>query len=113
MTQVPDKGDFAHLDFDPQAGHEQKGKRFALVLSSRTFNEKCGFAFVAPITTKSKGYPFEVAIPPGLRCHGVVLADQMRSIDWRARNLVVEGRAPDALMDEVLARIAPILGMRL
>lgn len=113
MTQVPDKGDFAHLDFNPQAGHEQQGKRFALVLSPRAFHEKCGLAFVAPITTHGKGYPFEVPIPPGPRCHGVVLADQMRGIDWRARNLVVKGRAPDTLLDEVLARIAAILGMRL
>jgi mRNA interferase MazF len=113
VTQAPDKGDFAHLDFDPQAGHEQKGKRFALVLSPRAFHEKCGLAFVAPITTHSKGYPFEVAIHPGLRRRGVVLADQMRGIDWRARDLVVTDRAPEALMDEVLARIAAILGMRL
>ncbi len=113
MTQVPDKGDFAHLDFDPHAGHEKKGERFALVLSPRTFNEKSGLTFVAPITTQNKGYPFEVAIPPGLYCHGVVLADQTRSIDWHACNLVVKDRAPEALLDEVLARIAAILGMRL
>lgn len=108
---APDRGDYAHLAFNPQAGHELQGERFALVLSPRSFNEKTGFAFVAPITNQKKGYPFETVIPPGERCQGVVLADQMRSLDWRARNLKVKGRAPDSLVEEVLARVAAILGI--
>ncbi len=110
MSDAPDRGDFAHLDLNPRTGHEQAGRRFALVLSPRAFNQKNGLAFVAPVTGQAKGYPFEVVIPPGCRCYGVVLADQVRSLDWRARNLVVEGRAPQELVEEVLARLAPILG---
>jgi len=111
VKNVPERGDFVHLDFNPKAGHEQEGERFALVLSSRAFNDKTGFAFVAPITAQVKGYPFEVPIPSGLRCHGVVLVDQTRSLDWHARNLKVKARAPESLIEEVLARLAPILGL--
>ncbi|TVM19996.1 mRNA-degrading endonuclease [Oceanidesulfovibrio indonesiensis] len=109
MTSIPDRGDFVHLDFNPQAGHEQQGERFALVLSPQKFNQITGFAFAAPITKQQKGYPFEVPIPEGERCYGVVLVDQTRSLDWQARNLVVKGRASEELVNEALARLVPIL----
>ena len=99
-----------HLDFTPNAGHEQGGRHFGLVLSDSEYNRKSGLAFVAPITTKEKGYPFEVVIPSGLRCYGVVLVDHARSIDWRARNLTVEGSAPEELIEEVVARLAALIG---
>lgn len=111
MKGAPERGDFVHVDFDPQAGHEQAGSRFALVLSPQAFNKATGFAFVAPITGRKKGYPFEVDVPGGQRCYGVILVDQTRSLDWRARRLKVVGRASDGLLHEVLARLAPILGL--
>ena len=108
---VPDRGDYVHVDFDPQAGHEQAGARFALVLSPRAFNEKTGLAFAAPVTSRQKGYPFEVPIPPGERVSGVVLADQTRSLDWRARRLKVKGRASAGVVEGVTDLLAAILGI--
>lgn len=107
---APDKGDFVHLNFNPQAGHEQAGNRFGLVLSPREFNEITGFAFVAPLTGQVKGFPFEVQIPEGEACYGVVLADQTKSLDWKARNMVVKGKAPQEVVSEVLDKLAPIFG---
>ena len=99
-----------HLDFNPQAGHEQAGERFGLVLSPRVFNEATGFAFVAPLTGQVKGYPFEVPIPAGECCYGVVLVDQTKSLDWRARGLKVKGTASSELVEEASAKLAAILG---
>ncbi|MCL5406478.1 MAG: type II toxin-antitoxin system PemK/MazF family toxin [Deltaproteobacteria bacterium] len=109
MKKVPEKGDYVHIDFDPQAGHEQAGSRFGLVLTSVDFNRVTGFAWVAPITTKVKGYPFEVLIPPGERCNGVVLVDQTKSLDWKARNLEVKGKASDSVVEDACALVAAIL----
>ncbi len=106
---TPERGDFVHLDFDPQAGHEQRGARFGLVLSPATFNRVTGFAFIAPVTSQVKGYPFEVAIPDGCRVSGVVLADQTKSLDWQARRLRVKGRAPEDVVAEVLGKLAAVL----
>ena len=86
-VNVPDAGDIAYVDFDPQAGHEQGRRRPALVLTSSEYNGKTGLAIVAPITSKVKGYPFEVAIGSRLRVEGVILVDQLKSVDWRARKL--------------------------
>jgi mRNA interferase MazF len=83
---VPERGDVVWLTFDPQSGHEQAGRRPAVVLSPRLYNRKAGHALFAPITNQVKGYPFEVMIPSGLPVTGAVLADQMKSLDWRARN---------------------------
>lgn len=107
--KTPNRGDFVHLYFNPQAGHEQAGKRVGLVLSPRNFNETTGFAFVAPITKISKGYPFEVPIPDGELGYGVVLADQARSLDWKARNFVIKGSASEDLLEEVLGKLSAIL----
>lgn len=109
MKHAPDKGDYVHIDFDPQAGHEQAGSRFGLVLSPVDFNRITGFTWVAPITTQVKGYPFEVEIPPGERCKGVVLVDQTKSLDWKARNLVVKGKASTSVVEDACALIAAIL----
>jgi len=108
--KAPEKGDYVHIDFDPQAGHEQAGARFGLVLSPRVFNEATGFAFVAPLTGQVKGYPFEVRIPSGECCYGVVLVDQTKSLDWKARGLKVKGTASDDLVEEAGAKLAAILG---
>lgn len=110
MSVTPGVGDYVHLDFDPQAGHEQAGSRFGLVLSPPEFSAVTGFAFVAPITGQIKGYPFEVLIPQGDRCHGVVLVDQTKSLDWKARKLKVVGRASEELTEEAAAKFAAIFG---
>src|SRR3990172_1318707 len=82
---VPDRGDAVWLQFDPRLGHEQAGRRPALVLSPRTYNSRVGLALFCPITSQVKGYPFEVPLPTGLRIRGCVLADQIKSLDWRSR----------------------------
>jgi mRNA interferase MazF len=88
---VPDRGDIVWLDFDPQAGHEQAGHRPALVLSPAAYNAKVGLLVACPMTTRPKGYPFEVLIAGGVP--SAVLADQVKSLDWRARGAVFKGRA--------------------
>lgn len=91
---APDRGDLVWLDFTPQAGHEQAGHRPAVVLSPRAYNSRSGLAVVVPVTTRPKGRPFEVALPSGLPIRGVVLADQVRSVDWSARGVEHAGRLP-------------------
>jgi mRNA interferase MazF len=107
---VPDGGDVIWLTFDPQAGHEQGGRRPALVLSPKAYNLKSGLALVCPITNQAKGYPFEVSVPAGCGVTGVVLADHVKSLDWKARQAARISRFPAAALDEVLARLAPLLG---
>jgi mRNA interferase MazF len=106
---VPDTADLVWLTFDPQAGREQAGRRPALVLSPMAYNRKAGLALVCPVTSQIKGYPFEVPVPGGHGVTGVVLADHIKSVDWRARRASKIGRATE-LADEVLARLAPLLG---
>ncbi|MEO8084984.1 MAG: type II toxin-antitoxin system PemK/MazF family toxin [Ardenticatenales bacterium] len=86
MAHIPDRGDVVRISMSPQVGHEQAGRRPALVLSPAAYNGKVGLAVVCPITNQVKGYPFEVPIPDGLPITGVVLADQAKSLDWRARS---------------------------
>ena len=107
---VPDFGDLIWLTFDPQAGHEQGGRRPAVVLSPKTYNKKSGLAVVCPVTNQAKGYPFEVPVPAGCGVTGVVLADHLKSLDWKARQAVRIGRVSQATLDELLARLAPLLG---
>jgi len=85
MAYVPERGDLVWLTFNPQAGHEQAGRRPAVVLSPAVYNGKVGLALFCPITSQVKGYPFEVALPEGLPISGVVLADQVKSLDWKVR----------------------------
>ncbi|GMV06827.1 MAG: hypothetical protein AMXMBFR53_31020 [Gemmatimonadota bacterium] len=106
---VPDRGDAVWLAFDPRAGHEQAGRRPALVLSPALYNERAGLALLCPITSRVKGYPFEVALPPGGELEGVVLADQVKSLDWRARGASLIGRVPDAVTGQVLAKLGALL----
>ena len=107
---VPDAGDLVWLTFDPQAGREQAGRRPALVLSPRPYNEKSGLALVCPVTSRVKGYPFEVALPEDLPIAGVVLADHLKSVDWKERRAEAAGRVPQEVFDEVLSRLSPLLG---
>lgn len=86
MSYVPERGDVIWLNFDPQAGHEQAGRRPALVISPAKYNRVSGLVVVCPITNRAKGYPFEVPVPTGLAVTGVVLADQVKNMDWQARD---------------------------
>ena len=108
---MPDAGDLIWIDFTPQAGHEQAGRRPALVLSSALYNGKVGLALVCPITSQVKGYPFEVALPAGLKVGGVVLSDHVKNLDWTARGAQKSDVAPAAVMTAVRARIAAVLGI--
>jgi mRNA interferase MazF len=107
---VPDAGDLIWLTFDPQAGREQAGRRPALVLSPRIYNSKSSLALVCPITTQVKGYPFEVSVPAGQGATGVILSDHVKSIDWKAHRAVKLGRCTPEVLEEVRARLAPLLG---
>jgi mRNA interferase MazF len=106
---VPDRGDLVWLDFTPQAGHEQRGQRPALVLSPAAYNGKVGLAICCPITSQIKGYPFEVQIPDGLKVGGVVLADQVKNLDWKVRRARLVCRAPAALVEEVAGKLLALL----
>ena len=107
---VPDAGDFVWLTFDPQAGREQTGRRPALVLSPRMYNAKSGLALACPITNQVKGYPFEVAVPAGVGATGVILVDHLKSVDWKARHAEAMGHCTLEVLDEVRARLAPLIG---
>ena len=107
---APDTGDFVWLTFDPQAGREQAGRRPALILSPKIYNAKSGLALACPVTNQAKGYPFEVAVPAGGGVTGVILADHLKSIDWKAHHAEPLGRCTDEVVDDVRARLAPLLG---
>ncbi len=107
---VPDRGDLIWLAFDPGAGHEQAGRRPALVLSPRTYNQKSGLALVCPITNQAKGYPFEVLLSVSGPITGVILVDQLKSLDWKVRQASKISSLPLQDLDEVLSRLAPLLG---
>jgi mRNA interferase MazF len=108
---IPDAGDLIWLDFTPQTGREQAGRRPALVLSPADYNQRVGLAVVCPVTAHGKGYPFEVALPPGLRVGGVILSDHLKSIDWQNRRAERAGRAPKQVVAQVLDRVAALLAI--
>ena len=106
----PKRGDIVWLMFSPHAGHEQAGHRPALILSPELYNKRVGLALVCPVTTQVKGYPFEVPIPKGLEVSGVVLVDQVKSLDWKARRARFCCAVPTATMADVLRKLAPLIG---
>lgn len=106
---VPRRGDAVWLNFDPQAGHEQAGHRPALTLSPEKYNEQSHLALFCPITNQSKGYPFEVELPEDLDVSGVILSDQVRSLDWTRREAEFIERVPDQLLEQVLGKVSTIL----
>lgn len=108
-TWVPDRRDIVWIHYDPQAGHEQRGRRPALVVSPAAYNGKVGLALLCPITSQAKSYPFEVILPEGVRVKGVVLSDQVKSLDWRARKAKFICRLSKESMDEVLAKLNTLL----
>ena len=101
---APERGDVVWLQFDPQAGHEQAGRRPAVTLSPRLYNEKVGLGLFCPVTSHQKGYPFEVRIPDGLAVSGVALCDQVKSFDWQARQAQFVCRLPDATIAEIVGK---------
>ena len=108
-SYYPKRGDIVWLAFTPQVGHEQAGYRPALILSPVLYNKTVGLALACPITTQVKGYPFEVAIPDGFEVRGVILADQIKSLDWKARKARFCCTVPAATIAEVLRKLAPLI----
>lgn len=100
---TPRKGDFVSVTFDPQSGHEQRGRRPALIISNDLFNRHTGMCIVCPITSTRRDFPFHVAVPEGQRVTGFVMVEQVKSLDFRARGLKRIGRAPEPVLDEVLS----------
>jgi len=106
---VPQCGDVVWITLNPQAGYEQAGRRPAVVLSPQNYNGKTGLAIFCPITNQIKGYPFEVIIPAGLSVVGAVLSDQVKSLDWRARNAELICTLPTETISEVLQKLGTLL----
>lgn len=106
---MPQRGEVVWLQFDPQAGPGQAGLRPALVVSSAAYNGKVGLALFCPITNQVKGYPFEVALPAGTKATGVVLADQVKSLDWRARSARRISTVPPDVLQAVLTKLNLLL----
>ncbi len=108
-TYVPERGDVVWVTLNPQAGHEQAGRRPAVVLSPAAYNGRVGLAILCPVTNSVKGYPWEVLLPAGLPVQGAILSDQVKSLDWRSRNAAWICRLPEATLSEVLQRLGALL----
>lgn len=108
---VPDRGDVVWIDFDPQAGHEQGGRRPAIVLSPRSYNRPSGLGLFCPVTSRGKGYPFEVPLPDISPVTGVVLVDQVRNLDWRSRRAAFIGALKEDVLVELMERLRPLLAL--
>ena len=108
-TYVPARGQAVWLTFDPQAGHEQSGRRPAVVLSPQEYNRRTGLAILCPVTSQIKEYPFEVVLPEKTAINGAVLADQVRSLDWRARKAKLICDLEPATVDEILGKLETLL----
>ena len=106
---VPARGDAVWITLNPQAGHEQAGRRPALVVSPASYNGKVGLAVLCPITSQVKGYPFEVIIPSGLKVGGVVLSDQVKNLDWRMRRAEFICKVPRQTVSEVIDKLGALL----
>jgi len=107
---VPRRGDAVWLNFNPQSGHEQAGHRPALVLSPEEYNRKTGLAIFCPITSQVKGHPFEVKLPAGLPVKGVILADQVKSLDWRVRKATLIKKLPAKIVNDTSDLLLTLLG---
>ncbi len=109
MAYIPQRGDVVWITLNPQAGHEQAGRRPALVLSPAAYNSKVGLAILCPITSQVKGYPFEVLVPAGHKVSGAILADQVKSLDWKARKAERICTLPTSIVAEVLEKLGVLL----
>jgi mRNA interferase MazF len=106
----PKRGDIVWLTFNPQSGHEQAGHRPALVLSPELYNQKTGLAIFCPISSQEKGYPFEVKIPKGQKISGVILSDQVKSLDWKTRRAKLCCQIPSGIVSDVLEKLYTLVG---
>ena len=106
---IPDRGDAVWINLNPQAGHEQAGRRPVVVLSPRSYNSKVGLAIFCPVTNQIKGYPFEVIIPSGLKVAGAILSDQVKSLDWKIRNTEFFDKIPDSVILEIFKKLSALL----
>ena len=106
---VPERGDVVWIDFDPQAGHEQAGRRPALVLSPRSYNRPSGLALLCPITSQTKGYPYEIPIPDGLNVNGVILTDQVKNMAWKQRRAAYLCEMPAEVLDDVVEKLLTLI----
>jgi len=111
MAATPERGALVWTVFSPNLGHEQSGRRPAIVLSAKIFHEHSAMTVVCPITSRERGWPMEVKLPPNLAITGVVLIDQIRSIDRMARPFEIVGQAPSEVLDEINSRLAPFLSL--
>jgi mRNA interferase MazF len=111
LTYIPQLGDVVWITLNPQAGHEQAGRRPAVALSPKIYNNKTGLAIFCPITSQIKGYPFEVIVPEGLPVAGAILSDQIKSLDWRTRNAELICPLPDEIISEVLQKLNTLLSI--
>jgi mRNA interferase MazF len=109
MNYIPERGDIVWLNFDPQAGHEQAGRRPALVISPFNYNKKVGLAICCPVTNQEKGYPFEVKLPKNLKAKGVILADQVKNLDWQQREVKFLCKVPEEILEEVFEKIETLI----
>lgn len=109
MAYIPNRGDIVWITFNPQAGHEQSGRRPALVLSPAAYNGKVGLAILCPITSQIKSYPFEVWIPDGLKIGGAILSDQVKSLDWKTRQAELICKLPASTLNEVLRKLGTLI----
>jgi len=108
-TYIPQCGDIVWITLNPQAGHEQSGRRPAVVLSPGSYNNKTGLAIFCPVTSQIKGYPFEVLLPDSLPVEGAILSDQLKSLDWRDRNAELLCSLPVSTISEVLQKLNTLL----
>lgn len=109
VSYIPERGDVVWLDFNPQTGHEQAGRRPALILSPLKYNQNTGLILACPITSQIKNYPFEVKLPQGLPITGVVLSDQVKSLDWKQRNACFNCKLPNQELNAVIAKIQALI----
>jgi mRNA interferase MazF len=106
---IPDRGDLVWINFSPQQGHEQAGRRPAIVISPKRYNERLKLALFCPVTSKVKGYPFEVQLPEDTKVQGVVLCDQIKSLDWQARKIKFIEALPNDTLEEILSKAITLL----
>lgn len=109
VTYIPDRGDIVWITLNPQAGHEQSGRRPALVLSPLAYNKKVGLAIFCPVTNQIKGYPFEVLLPDSFPVKGVILSDQVKNLDWMIRKVEFICKIPEYVFIEVLKKLNTLL----
>jgi len=111
-SYVPERGDLIKVNFDPSAGHEQAGWRPALVLSPTSYNGKTHLVIVVPVTNQRKGYPFEIVLPANLKTTGVILADQIKCLDWKQRSARLVESVPRSVLEETQEKLGLLLGMK-